>query len=95
MSNIATSIARVYRVLHVCTSVTNITEWTLRGPTLSADLIVRNGCFTTLDRSNAAPVAIIEGVFRSVGRDQDVMPLASSSTRIIDKAAACVAWTDR
>jgi predicted amidohydrolase YtcJ len=53
---------------------------------MSADLILRNGRFTTLDRSNpaAAAVAITDGVFSRVGRDEDVMPLAGASTRIID-----------
>ena len=53
---------------------------------MSADLILRNGRFTTLDRSNptASAVAITNGVFTAVGRDEDVMPLAGASTRIID-----------
>jgi predicted amidohydrolase YtcJ len=53
---------------------------------MSADLILRNGRFTTLDRSNpaATAVAITDGVFSRVGRDEDVMPLAGASTRIID-----------
>jgi hypothetical protein len=42
---------------------------------MSADLILRNGRFTTLDRSNstATAVAITGGVFSAVGRDHDVM----------------------
>src|ERR1700730_8916662 len=53
---------------------------------MSADLILRNGRFTTLDRSNpsASAVAIANGVFTAVGRDEDVTPLAGASTRIID-----------
>ena len=53
---------------------------------MSADLILRNGRFTTLDRSNpvAAAAAITNGVFTAVGRDEDVMPLAGPSTQIID-----------
>jgi predicted amidohydrolase YtcJ len=53
---------------------------------MSADLILRNGRFTTLDRSNptAIAVAITDGLFTAVGRDEDVMPLAGPSTRIID-----------
>jgi predicted amidohydrolase YtcJ len=45
---------------------------------MSADLILRNGRFTTLDRSNPAAdaVAVASGVFTSVGRDEDVMRLA-------------------
>src|ERR1700727_2401346 len=50
------------------------------------DLIFHRGLFTTLDRSNptANAVAIKNGVFTAVGRDEDVMPLAGPSTRIID-----------
>ena len=53
---------------------------------MSADLILRNGRFTTLDRSNptANAVAITEGVFTAVGRDSDVMRSAGPDTRIID-----------
>src|SRR6476646_1138124 len=53
---------------------------------MSADLILRNGRFTTLDRSNptASAVAIENGVFTKVGLDNDVMPKAGPSTRIID-----------
>jgi hypothetical protein len=53
---------------------------------MSADLILRGGRFTTLDRSNptAAAVAITDGCFTAVGRDEDVTPLAGASTRIID-----------
>jgi predicted amidohydrolase YtcJ len=56
---------------------------------MSADLILRNGRFTTLDRSNptALAVAITDGVFTAVGRDEDVMPLAGPSTRIIELRA--------
>src|ERR1700746_2549996 len=50
------------------------------------DLILHHGLFTTLDRSNptASAVAIKDGVFSAVGRDNDVMPLASAATRVID-----------
>jgi predicted amidohydrolase YtcJ len=53
---------------------------------MSADLILRNGRFTTLDRTNpaASAVAITNGAFTAVGRDEDVTPLADASTRIID-----------
>jgi predicted amidohydrolase YtcJ len=51
---------------------------------MTADLILRNGRFTTLDRSNPAAVAVGNGLFTAVGRDEDVMPLAGASTRIID-----------
>jgi predicted amidohydrolase YtcJ len=53
---------------------------------MSADLILRSGLFTTLDRSNptATAVAITDGVFTAVGRDHDVMPLAGASTQTVD-----------
>jgi len=50
------------------------------------DLILRNGRFTTLDRSKpqATAVAIAEGKFLAVGDDRDVMALAGPETRVID-----------
>jgi predicted amidohydrolase YtcJ len=53
---------------------------------MNADLILRNGLFTTLDYSNpsATAVAIENGVFTSVGRDHDVMELAGPATQVID-----------
>jgi predicted amidohydrolase YtcJ len=53
---------------------------------MAADLVLRNGRFTTLDRSNPAAtgIAIAGGVFTAVGHDQDVMPLAGPATRVID-----------
>jgi predicted amidohydrolase YtcJ len=53
---------------------------------MTADVILRDGRFTTLDRSNPAvtAVAIANGLFTVVGRDEDVMPLAGASTRIIN-----------
>jgi hypothetical protein len=50
------------------------------------DLILHRGRFTTLDQSNpiASAVAIRDGLFMEVGRDEDVMPLAGRATRIID-----------
>jgi predicted amidohydrolase YtcJ len=53
---------------------------------MTADLILHNGRFTTLDRSNpaATAVAITDGVFTAVGRERDVMSLAGPSTRIVD-----------
>jgi predicted amidohydrolase YtcJ len=50
------------------------------------DLILHNGRFTTLDRANptASAVAIKEGRFLAVGREQDVMPLAAPETKVID-----------
>jgi predicted amidohydrolase YtcJ len=53
---------------------------------MGIDLILRNGLFTTLDRSNptANAVAIENGVFAAVGRDHDVMSLADPTTRVVD-----------
>ncbi|ANB77025.1 amidohydrolase [Paraburkholderia phytofirmans OLGA172] len=50
------------------------------------DLILYNGRVTTLDRSNptATAVAIKDGKFAAVGSDIEVLPLARSSTRVID-----------
>jgi predicted amidohydrolase YtcJ len=50
------------------------------------DLILHRGLFTTLDRSNptASAVAIKDGRFTGVGQDHEIMPLAGSSTKIID-----------
>lgn len=50
------------------------------------DLILHNGRFTTLDRSNptAQAVAVTDGRFSAVGRDEDIMPLAGSATRVVD-----------
>jgi predicted amidohydrolase YtcJ len=50
------------------------------------DLILHRGVFTTLDRSNptASAVAIKDGRFNRVGQDHEIMPLAGSSTKIID-----------
>src|SRR6201998_3737874 len=53
---------------------------------MSAELILRNGRFTTLDPSNptATTAAIAGGVFTAVGAETAVMRLASAPTRIID-----------
>ena len=53
---------------------------------MSADLILRNGRFATLDRANpnASAVAIGDGVFTAVGHDHAVMALAGSNTHIVD-----------
>src|SRR6478736_5471021 len=57
-----------------------------RNSSMSADLILTTGRFTTLDRSNpiASAVAISNGLFTAVGREEDVMQLAGPSTRVID-----------
>jgi predicted amidohydrolase YtcJ len=54
--------------------------------TMTADLILHNGRFTTLDRTNptATAVAIKDGKFLAVGRDEDVLPLKSADTKVID-----------
>jgi predicted amidohydrolase YtcJ len=53
---------------------------------MSADLILKNGLFTTLDRSNptASAIAIEGGVFTAVGRDNDVMQQAGLNTQVVD-----------
>jgi predicted amidohydrolase YtcJ len=55
-------------------------------PTEAPDLILHRGLITTLDRSNpaASAVAIKDGLFRAVGHDEDVVPLAGPATRVID-----------
>jgi predicted amidohydrolase YtcJ len=56
------------------------------GYSMTADLILRNGRFTTLDPSNPAAiaVAITDGCFAAVGDDREVMSLVGPSTRTID-----------
>src|SRR3984885_5252467 len=58
----------------------------MTGQNDAPDLILHRGLLTTLDRSNptASAGAIKNGVFTAVGRDEDVMPLAGPSTRIVD-----------
>ncbi|WP_087691295.1 amidohydrolase [Pandoraea sp. PE-S2R-1] len=50
------------------------------------DLILHNGRFTTLDRTNptASAVAIKDGRFVRVGRAEDVLPLAGGATRVVN-----------
>jgi len=54
--------------------------------TANPELILHRGLFTTLDRANptATAVAITDGKFSAVGRDNDVMKLAGEETKIID-----------
>ena len=54
--------------------------------THTPDLILRNGRITTLDRANptASAVAIKDGRFTHVGRDEDILPRAAGNTRLID-----------
>lgn len=56
------------------------------GQTATPDLILINGKFTTLDRSNPAPqaVAIAGGRFSAVGDAADVMAAKGPSTKVID-----------
>src|SRR5258707_14132068 len=53
---------------------------------MTADLILYNGRFSTLDRNNASPeaVAIAGGRFLSVGRARDVEATAGAATKRID-----------
>jgi predicted amidohydrolase YtcJ len=53
---------------------------------MNADVILHSGRFTTLDRSKpeATAVAIADGVFTAVGSDREVMPRATSTTKVID-----------
>jgi predicted amidohydrolase YtcJ len=52
----------------------------------SPDLILHRGLFTTLDRANpnASAVAIKDGRFTHVGREQEILALAGARTRVID-----------
>jgi len=58
----------------------------VRAQAIRPDLILRNGRFATLDRSNpqADAVAVKDGRFTAVGLDRDVMALAGSDTSVID-----------
>lgn len=53
---------------------------------MTADLILVNGRFATLDRSNPNPeaVAIAGGRFLAVGSERDIRALASPATQILD-----------
>jgi predicted amidohydrolase YtcJ len=54
--------------------------------TAAPELILHNGRFTTLDRSQpeAEAVAVTGGRFSQVGQAQDILPLAGPQTRVID-----------
>jgi predicted amidohydrolase YtcJ len=58
----------------------------MTGERSTPNLILTRGLFTTLDRSRptANAVAIKDGKFLAVGRDEDVMPLAGVETTVID-----------
>jgi predicted amidohydrolase YtcJ len=53
---------------------------------MSADLILRNGRFTTLNPSSptATVAAVTDGRFTAVGRETEIMSLAGPRTRVID-----------
>lgn len=53
---------------------------------MTADLILHNGRFTTLDRGNptASAVAVKDGVFLAVGSEAEVMAHAGSNTKVVD-----------
>lgn len=57
-----------------------------RAQTTSADLVLRNGRITTMDpaRPEASALAIRDGVFVSVGGEEDVEPLIGPFTQTID-----------
>ena len=57
-----------------------------RSPTVTASMILVNGRFATLDRSNPNPeaVAIADGKFIAVGSERDVRALADAKTQIVD-----------
>ncbi|MYM38793.1 amidohydrolase [Duganella qianjiadongensis] len=59
---------------------------------MSADLILHNGRFHTVDRSQplASAVAIKDGKFLAVGDDASVMRLLTEKTRVIDLQKRCV-----
>ncbi|NUP10939.1 MAG: amidohydrolase [Polyangiaceae bacterium] len=52
------------------------------------ELIVHNARITSLDRSNPSPqaLAVEGGRITAVGRDEDVLPLRTAATRVIDAA---------
>lgn len=53
---------------------------------MTADIILVNGRFTTLDRGNPDPqaVAIRDGKFLSVGDERDIRALAGPQTKVLD-----------
>jgi hypothetical protein len=55
-------------------------------PAMTADLVLVNGRFATLDRSNPSPeaVAIADGKFIAVGAERDVRASAGPKTQVID-----------
>jgi predicted amidohydrolase YtcJ len=57
-----------------------------QGGSMHPDLILTNGRFTTLDRSNPSPeaVAITGGRFSAVGDARDILATEGAGTRVID-----------
>src|SRR5687768_1497034 len=55
-------------------------------PSMTADLILTNGRFASLDRAHPNPqaVAIANGKFLAVGTEQEVRSHAGPTTRIVD-----------
>jgi predicted amidohydrolase YtcJ len=60
---------------------------------MTASLILVNGRFATLDRSNPDPeaLAIADGKFLAVGSERDVRALADAKTEVIDVGASSLA----
>jgi len=59
---------------------------------MSADLILFNGQFHTVDREKplASAVAIKDGRFVAVGNDAEAMALKGSATQVVDMKGRCV-----
>lgn len=59
---------------------------------MSADLILFNGQFHTVDREKplASAVAIKDGRFAAVGNDAEAMALKGSATQVVDMKGRCV-----
>ncbi|PKA45100.1 amidohydrolase (plasmid) [Rhizobium sullae] len=53
---------------------------------MNADIVLRNGLITTLDRANpnANAIAVKDGLFMEVGTDSEIMALAGPDTKIVD-----------
>ena len=59
---------------------------------MSADLILFNGQFHTVDREKplASAVAIKDGRFVAAGNDAEAMALKGSATQVVDMKGRCV-----
>lgn len=53
---------------------------------MASDLILLNGRFTTLDKTNPSPqaVAIEDGIFSAVGSSATILALVDQNTKVID-----------